>query len=155
MRRRNLAASLAVILTLASVPIAADSTTIAGTIAGLELCAQSTCGAALFAGEFAGQVNGRPRRGAFIGAITHQDLPQGGGTSFITGGTWLIWTPQRTYSGVVLPGGMLTDTGGNTFAVAMTMVITRGGDGILTFSGILDHNPLLSGKPPTISGTIH
>jgi hypothetical protein len=151
MRRRALASL--VILMLAIVPIAADSTAINGDIAGIELCAQSMCGAALFVGHFDGQINGRPRVGAFAGAITHEDLVYGG-TAFTTGGTWVIWTPLRTFSGVVLPGGTLTDNGDNTFAVEMTMIITKGGSGVLTFEGTLDHTPLLSGQPPTISGTI-
>jgi hypothetical protein len=153
MHRRALAVSL-VIFMLAIVPIAADSTSINGAIAGIEICPQSICKAAIFIGDFEGQINGRPRSGAFLGAINHEDLPVDGGMSFITGGTWLIWTPLRTVSGFVLPGGTLTDNGNNTFAVEMSMVITKGGSGLLTFKGTLDHNPLLNGQPPTISGTI-
>ena len=153
MRRRALAISLVAILVLATIPITADSTSIAGNIDGLELCPQSICGAAVFVGDFVGQINGRPKLGAFVGAITYQALPDPGETSYITGGTWLIWTPLRTFSGVVLPGGTLTNNGDNTFAVELLMVITKGGSGLVTFNGTLDHNPLLNRRPPTIRGT--
>jgi hypothetical protein len=150
MRRRLLPAFLVTAL-LTTVPIAADSIPfIEGNIEGIELCPQSICGAAFFVGEFAGHVNAFPRHGVFFGAITHQPLPEPGETSFITGGTWLIRTPFRTFLGVVLPGGTLTNNGDNTFTVTLEMIITRGGSGALTFTGTLSHDVF----PPTIVGTV-
>jgi hypothetical protein len=114
------------------------------------LCPQSICGSAIFTGEFNGLVNGRPERGVFLGAITHDPLPADGESAAITGGLWLIRTPRRALSGYVVPGGKLTNNGNNTFAVDMTMVLLRGGVGTLDFSGLLNHNPF----PPTIIGVV-
>jgi hypothetical protein len=151
MRRRILPAFLVTALLLTTLPVAADSIpVIEGDIDGIELCPQSICGAAFFIGQFAGHVNALPRQGVFLGAITHQPLPEPDETSFITGGTWLIRIPFRTFRGVVLPGGTLTNNGDNTFTVAITMLITQGGTGTLNFTGTLSHEVF----PPTIVGTL-
>ena len=151
MLRRFYPAVLVATLLLATVPVAADSVpVIQGSIAGVELCPQSICGSAIFTGEFTGLVNGRPERGVFLGAITHDPLPEAGDSAFITGGLWLIRTPRRALSGYVMPGGTLTNNDDNTFTVDMTMVLLRGGVGTLHFSGLLNHNLF----PPTIIGTV-
>jgi hypothetical protein len=151
MRRHFPLAVLATMLMLGTLPVAADSIpVIEGNIAGIELCHQELCGAAFFAGDFVGHVNARPRQGAFLGAIRHQPLPEPDETSYITGGTWVIAIPFPRFSGVVLPGGTLTNNGDNTFAIELTMMMTRGGSGTLTFTGILSHNSF----PPTIIGTV-
>jgi hypothetical protein len=151
MRRHLPLAVLATMLMLRPLPVAADSIpVIEGNITGIELCHQELCGAAFFAGDFVGHVNARPTHAAFLGAIRHQPLPEPYETSYITAGTWVIAIPFRSVSGVVLPGGTLTNNGDNTFAVELTMMITRGGRGTLTFAGILSHNSF----PPTIIGTV-
>ena len=151
MPRRVRPAVLVMILLLSTLPIAAVSDpVIAGQIRGIEFCPQSICGAAIFGGDFVGSVNGIPTRGVFVGAITHDPLPEPGDSAFITGGTWVIRTARRSFSGFVFPGGTLTNNGDNTFSVDMTMVILRGGAGTLHFSGLLNHNPF----PPTIIGTV-
>ena len=151
MLRRFCPAVLVATLLLAAVPVAADSVpVIEGSIAGVELCPQSICGSAIFTGQFTGLVNWRAERGVFLGAITHDPLPEPDGSASITGGLWLIRTPRRTLSGYVMPGGRLTNNGDNTFTVDMTMVLLRGGVGTLHFSGLLNHNPF----PPTIIGTV-
>ena len=142
----------AVVLAIASVPILAVSNpAITGTISGVELCPQSICGEAVFAGSFAGKIKNRPVAGVFWGGITHDDLPTTvGDTAAITGGTWMIRTRTQVFAGTVESGGTLTFNGGNTYTVSMTMDLTSGGTGTLTFNGLLDHNPF----PPTIVGTI-
>jgi hypothetical protein len=151
MLRRFYPAVFVVALLIATVPVTADSVpVIEGYIAGVELCPQSICGSAIFTGQFAGQVNGRPERGVFLGAITHDPLPEAYQSAFITGGLWVIRTPRRVLSGYVMPGGTLRNNGDNTFTVDMTMVILRGGVGTLQFSGLLNHNVF----PPTIIGTV-
>ena len=151
MLRRFYPAFLVATLLLATVPVVASSIPVVqGSIAGIELCPQSICGSAIFTGEFTGLVNGRPERGVFLGAITHDPLPEAGDSAFITGGLWLIRTPRRALSGYVVPGGMLTNNGDNTFTVDMKMVLLRGGIGTLDFSGLLNHTPF----PPTIVGTV-
>jgi hypothetical protein len=150
--RRVLA--LAVIVALAIAPVsltAASVPSITGAVAGVELCPQSICGAAIFAGNFAGMVNSRPVTGVFSTAVTHQDLPTTvGGKALITGGAWAIQVPGRLFAGAVAPGGTLTYNGDNTYTVQLTMVLTTGGTGTLSFTGILNHNMF----PPTIGGTI-
>jgi hypothetical protein len=151
MLRRLYPAILVATLLLATLPVAADSVpVIEGSIAGVEFCPQSICGSAIFAGQFTGLVNGRSERGVFLGAITHDPLPEAGDSAFITGGLWLIRTPRRALSGYVLPVGTLTNNGNNTFTVEMTMVLLRGGVGTLQFTGLLNHNVF----PPTIIGTV-
>ena len=151
MFRRFHPAVLVATFLLATVPVLADSVPVVqGAIAGIELCPQSICGSAIFTGEFSGLVNGRPERGVFLGAITHDPLPEPGDSAAITGGLWLIRTPRRALSGYVWPGGTLTNNGDNTFTVDMTMVLLRGGVGTLHFTGLLNHTPF----PPTIIGTV-
>jgi hypothetical protein len=151
MLRRFDPAVFIVALLIATVPVTADSVpVIEGHLAGLELCPQSICGSAIFTGAFAGQVDGRPERGVFLGAITHDPLPEAYDSAFITGGLWVIRTPRRVLTGYVMPGGTLTNNGDNTFTVEMTMVILRGGVGTLQFFGLLNHNVF----PPTIVGTV-
>ena len=151
MLRRFSPAVLVATLLLATVPVAADSVpVIEGSISGVELCPQSICGSAIFTGQFTGLVNGRSERGVFLGAMTHDPLPEPGDSAAITGGLWLIRTPRRALSGYVLPGGTLMNNGDNTFTIDMTMVLLRGGVGTLQFTGRLNHTPF----PPTIIGTI-
>lgn len=148
LRRTTLSIALILVSTL---PVTAVSNpVITGNIAGVELCPQSICGAAVFAGDFIGQVDSRPARGVFWTGITHDPLPtEMGDISGIDGGVWLIRTRGQMFSGVVADG-TLTNNGDNTFTVALTLVLGRGGNGTLTFDGILDHNPF----PPTIIGTV-
>ena len=135
---------------LASLPVgAASRPVITGTISGVEVCPQSVCDQAIFTGNYAGTINGKPSSGVFLVGITHEDLPGAGGTSAITGGSWMIRTKSRIFTGRIL-GGTLTNNGDNTFTVSLTMEIEKGGNGTLTFNGLLDHNDF----PPTIVGTL-
>jgi len=153
MRRTALASVL--IASLASLPLLAVSRPeITGGVSGVELCPQSICGVAAFAGNFVGQVKSRPVSGVFWAGIKHDPLPEEGQTANITGGTWLIRTRTNTFAGVIEDGTLLNN-GNNgqpnpTYTVTLTMAITSGGTGTLAFTGILDHNPF----PPTIVGTI-
>jgi hypothetical protein len=149
---RRLSVAIAVMLFAASVPILGVSNpVITGTISGIELCPQSICGQAVFAGSFTGPVSGKVTPGVFWTGITHEALPTTvGGMSAITGGTWLIRTPKKVFFGVVPEGGTLTYNGGNTYTVALTMELSQGGSGTLTFEGVLNHNLF----PPTIVGTL-
>jgi hypothetical protein len=149
--RRRVALSAVTILSIVTLPLSAISNpVIAGTIAGVELCPQFICGAAIFAGKFVGVVNAKPVAGVFTAAITHDPLPENAGeTANITGGTWLIHIPSHTFAGFIA-GGTLLNNGNNTFTVTLTMVLTQGGAGTLTFAGILNHNTF----PPTIIGAV-
>ena len=149
--RRALVSRLTLVAVLAmSTTVAADSQPrLTGYVSGLELCPQSLCGAAVFAGRFVGLVDGRLTLGAFWGAINHEPLPAAYETAAIAGGHWLIWTRRGTYEGVV-PLGTITNNGDNTFTVALTMLFTDGGAGTVTFLGRLDHNVF----PPTVLGAI-
>ncbi len=149
---RRWTTSVAAMFLLATLPLIATSTpSITGNIAGIELCEQAVCGVAAFAGNFIGEVKSKPTSGVFWAGINHDPLPEApGDTANITGGTWLIRTSTRTFSGVIENGGTLLNNGGNTFIVTLTMTITSGGRGSMSFTGVLDHNPF----PPTIIGSI-
>jgi len=150
MRRSRLSwLTLAAVVAMASTLRADSNPQIAGFVAGLELCPQSICGSAVFAGRFVGRVDGRLAFGTFLGAINHDPLPEPYETASITGGQWLIWTWRNRFEGVA-PRGTLTNNGDNTFTVVLNMVLTDGGVGTITFTGLLDHNVF----PPTIAGTI-
>lgn len=138
-------------LTLGSpVAQAASNPAIQGRVSGIELCPQFVCGAAVFAGAFEGQVGINPRAvGIIAAAFTHEDLPEPGESSNITGGVWELRTLARRFGGIVL-GGTLFNNGNNTFRVRATLFLTSGGGGTLTFDGLLDHNTLI----PTFGGTL-
>jgi hypothetical protein len=138
------------ILVLSStVAHATSNPVIQGPVAGLELCPQFVCGAAIFVGGFQGQIGPNPRSAGLVAAaFTHEDLPGPGQSSSITGGVWELRTIGRRIRGIVL-GGTLFNNGNNTFTVSATLVLTSGGAGTLTFAGILNHNTLV----PTFGGT--
>jgi hypothetical protein len=123
---------------------------ITGTISGVELCTQDLCGQAVFAGNFVGFVNKQGTSGVFLVSVTHDSLPDAGGTAAITGGSWWIRTDKdKIFSGTIT-GGTLTNNGDGTFAVVLAMQLTSPGNGTMTFNGLLNHNVF----PPTIGGTI-
>jgi hypothetical protein len=119
--------------------------------AGIELCPQFICGAAIFAGVFEGQIGGNNNAfGTFAAALTHDPLPGPFETATITGGVFELRVGLRRIRGIVLPGGTLFNNNNNTFTVDATLVLTSGGTGSVPYHGILNHNTF----PPTIVGTI-
>ena len=150
MKRIVLAASLASFVAASAVTLTADSRpALAGQVAGIELCPQFICGFALFVGEFEGELNSRDASGAFVGAITHEPLPDVFESANLTGGSWTITANRRVIQGQV-SGGKIFNIDGTQFCVEMVMEITSGGRGQLHFTGLLDHNPF----PPTIGGLV-
>jgi hypothetical protein len=143
--------TLAVVLLVTPPAMAASTPSVTGHIKGRELCPESVCGAAVFAGAFVGLVNGKLAAGSFWGAVQHDlPLPTPGNSVSITGGTWLIWTNRGSFSGTVEDNGTITAHDDNTFDISMTLDLTGGGSGTVTFSGTLDHNVF----PPSIVGTL-
>jgi hypothetical protein len=140
--------SLVFLLALAAPAHAAAPTTDAKAF-GIELCAQSMCGSAIFAGILSGEVAGvATPLGTFAVSVTHDDLPTIlGQQSAITGGSVELRTGTRTVRGIVV-GGTLTYLGNNEFLVQM--VIATRSAGTLAFQGVLSHNTF----PPTIAGHI-
>jgi hypothetical protein len=123
-----------------------------GTIDGVEICPQSSLcsNGALFTGSFTGKVNGKHTGGVFGVQVSHAPLQtQPEAVTAVTGGSWIIRTKRGDFAGTIT-GGTLTANADNTFDVALTLAITEGAFGTLTFTGLLDHNEPL----PTISGTI-
>ena len=145
-------AVLATLLLVTPRAMATSTPSLTGQISGIELCPESICGSADFAGSFLGTVNNKPTAGSFWTAVNHQSpLPSTQGQSVsITGGTWFIWTKRGIFSGTIDPGGTITANGNSTFAVSATLHLTSGGSGSVTFDGILNHNVF----PPTIIGTV-
>jgi hypothetical protein len=146
--RRATVLTFVLVVSFSTLPLVA-ATTVVGDIAGQELCPQSICGAAVFAGDFVVQINSRPARGFFGAAITYTDpLPStDGGTTAITGGTFVIHARRAPVSGSVTEG-TITANPDNTFGILLTIAINGGGT--QTFEGLLVHNVF----PPTIVGRI-
>lgn len=155
MRRKGalpLVVAAAVLLLVTSRALANSTPPLIGQLSGSELCPESICGSAVFAGSFLGTVNSKPTAGSFWTGVKHQlPLPTTVGDSVsITGGKWLIWTKRRIYSGIIENGGTITANGDDTFTISATLHLRRGGIGSVTFVGTLNHNVF----PPTIVGTI-
>src|SRR5215471_5548774 len=142
--RRALAPMICLCLVLVGAPVrAASFTPISAAAFGIELCPQSVCGAAIFTGLLNGRVGTMRAGGSFAVAVTHEQLPDPGAKSAITGGVFDIFLGGRAIHGLVT-GGTLENLGNNTFMVTMTLMATDGRE--LTFEGILNHNVF----PPTI-----
>jgi len=135
-----------------SVAQAASVPAIDGQVAGLELCPQFICGAAIFAGGFHGNIGINPSASAaMIAALNHGELPtEIGDFAPIYTGVWELRSLFRRTSGIVL-GGQIVYIGNNRFHVTAILLLTNGGGGTLTLDGILDHNPLI----PTFGGTLN
>lgn len=140
------------IMVVGSRPVQASTPVISAQVFGIELCPQFFCGAAIFTGVLAGQVdNNPPAFGTFIVAITHETpLPQETNEQVnLTGGVFEIRIGLRRFRGEV-SSGTLTKNVDNSFIVLAVLTITKGGSGDMTFLGTLDHTVF----PPTISGFI-
>lgn len=147
-RSIGLLAMLTLFLSVAR-PVAASDPPVVGQLSGVELCPQTVCGAAVFAGTFQGTIGGVPIAGFFWVAAQHESLPDPGSTSAITGGRWNISTPKHFLRGKIL-GGTIFNNGDNTFTIDVTLDVRRGGSDTINFLGILDHNVF----PPTIEGAL-
>jgi len=119
--------------------------------AGIELCQQSICGAAIFTGFLFGQVGANPSAiGTFAVAVTHEDLPDADQPpAKITGGLFEFRVGLRRIRGFIA-GGFITNNGDNTFDVDALLVITSGGSGTVKYHGLLNHNVF----PPTVVGPV-
>jgi len=152
MRQRLSWLAVAVVLAVGSIPVQASSVPrIQGRVAGIELCPQSLCGAAVFVGLFRGQVGANPFAiGSMAVAVNHDPLPDVEDEAAITGGLWQLQLLNgRRFVGAVT-GGSLFNNGDNTYHVSVNMLLTSGGTGTLSFEGTLSHNVF----PPTINGII-
>jgi hypothetical protein len=131
---------------------AATPVPIDGQVAGIELCPQFICGAAIFAGGFQGKIGINPNAaGVIAAALTHGDLPTEVGKSApIYTGVWELRSLLRRFSGIVA-GGQIVYLGDNRFHVTATLILTSGSTGAITLDGILDHNPTI----PTFGGSLH
>jgi hypothetical protein len=136
-------------LLLFAAPVHAAAPKTDATAFGIELCAQSMCGSAIFAGILSGEVAGvETSLGTWAVSVTHDDLPTlPGQQSAITGGTFELRAGTRKVRGIVL-GGTLTYLGNNEFLVQMVLFAHTAGT--IAFQGVLSHNTF----PPTIGGRI-
>jgi hypothetical protein len=146
------------LVSLTANPAVAASPRVNGTIAGIEICPQSVCGAAVFLFDFRGELNDRPARGFGWFAIVHQDLPAPDAKSDILYGTGVLTIGlHRLEIGVIgghLYGAELIDmVGSDVFGVDAGLVIwnRRGQWRLHVFeNGLLDHETLI----PTIEGDV-
>jgi hypothetical protein len=152
MKSRRLHIVLAAALLIGAASVRADSIPVVrGGVSGVELCAQSMCGAAVFVALFNGQVGGNPHALGIVSvAITHDDLPLPNENARIRGGLWQIQLLGRTIRGRATGGVLHNNDGNGTFGVHVDMEITSGGTGTLNFDGVLSHNVF----PPSIIGVI-
>jgi hypothetical protein len=144
---------LVIILAVAAVPLRASSLPpVQVAVAGIELCEQATCGAAIFVGVFSGAIDNRFAFGTITFSVTHETpLPDTNQTKLLTGGSWRLQTLSgKSYAGIVTGGTLHNHNGNGTFDVVANMQMLVGGTGGLTFTGVLSHNTF----PPTISGHI-
>jgi hypothetical protein len=152
MRRIAAAGIVAIVLALGGIRLSADShPALSGGAAGIELCPEFICGFALFVGQFQGEVNSKPASGGFVATVVHDDLPPVGELpAAITGGQWTITAGNKSFSGDVASGTIMTLPSGTQFCIIMTLEMDKGGNGELYFTGLLDHGPF----PPTIAGFV-
>jgi hypothetical protein len=134
---------------------AASNPVIAGSVSGTELCPQSGCGAATFAGAFSGQ----PGDGYWSAEVKHNGLPAAGSCTQITGGTWQLTAGSRFFSGDVQKGTLCnTSSPGryDYFTVRAPLQVKNGGSGRIYIAGTLDHTPLYRTppQPPTFTGQV-
>lgn len=151
-RRLALAALPAVLAAFLLAPgtlHAATSTSLSGKIAGLELCPQEVCGAAIFMGRFDGALDGTADSGSWWVAIRHEDLPAAGARANITDGIWGMAVGDHALRGVITAGSILNN-GDGTFVVTPQLDIREGGAGALSLSILLDHGPF----PPLVQGNV-
>jgi hypothetical protein len=91
MIKKLLSIVLAVILLLVAEQAVASEPAITGHIEGVELCPQFVCGAAVFVGQFKGNVDKRRAKGGFFVSVNHDPLPAAAEQSAkITGGEWFL-----------------------------------------------------------------
>ena len=81
--------------------------------------------------------------------MQHDPLPNAGFSSAIRSGKWNLTTLRGSFSGKVV-NGEIFNTGENTFEITATLRLQKGGNGLLTVSGLLDHNEF----PPTFEGDL-
>lgn len=145
-------------MSVAAAPPAASF--VDGKIAGYETCWQDLCGFALFFGNFNGKVGGEYTTGIFTAKVTHDPLPQPGGTVNVYVLSWTLWTPQGNFAGG--GDGTLTAKKNARFDVNLSLPITTSSVSVpniptLTFAGVLDHRGLTK-QPipelPTVMGDL-
>lgn len=142
---------IVVAIAISSVTVRASSfPVISGGVSGIELCPQSICTVAVFAGGFNGQIGFIPHAiGTIAVAVHHGPLPVVEDLCTpIPDGVWTLATWFRRIEGVA--AGRLCYNGDNTYHISVRMLITSGGFGPLFFEGTLDHNVF----PPTVKGDI-
>src|ERR671937_2386317 len=102
MAMRRAVALLTILLVVGgALPARAASTPVINAATyGVELCAQSMCGAAIFAGVLKGQVGSNPNAvGLFSVAVTHDPLPDPFQSAAITGGVFQFQVGFRQIKG--------------------------------------------------------
>jgi hypothetical protein len=131
-------------------PAGASNPIIQGEVSGVEVCAQFLpCEAAVFTGTCDCIVDNKNAPGFFWVSVQHDPLPMPFDSSDILDGKWNLTTLRGSFSGRVVDGEIF-NTGENTFEITARLRIQKGGNGIVTVSGLLDHNDF----PPTFEGDL-
>jgi hypothetical protein len=157
-RRALITAAILLILTCGARPAQAGSIPFIGNLEalGIEICPQSLCHAAIFAGFLRGQVGeNADALGTFLTGIQHTDLPPDPTPelpepppALVTGGAFVFRFGLQRIPGDVVPGGLLFNVGGNLFLVLAELVTVDGQR--LDATVVLDHNTF----PPTVRALV-
>jgi hypothetical protein len=128
----------------------ASNPVIQGEVSGVEVCAQFLpCEAAVFTGTCDCIVDDRNAPGFFWVSVQHDPLPNAGFSSAIRSGKWNLTTLRGSFSGKVVDGEIFNKDD-STFEITARLRIQKGGNGIVTVLGLLDHNDF----PPTFEGDL-
>lgn len=103
-------------ITVTATPALASSPSIAGEIAGIEICPQFVREAAVFNGTCDCEIDKWQTIGFFWVSIQHDPLPPAFHSSAILGGKWNLTTLRGKFSGRVVEGS-ITNNGNSTFNV--------------------------------------
>lgn len=140
-------------------------TTRTTTLDGIEIYPGIVNGDIRIGAAFVGQTSG-DLPGYFAAAVNFTPPDTGPGvTNVILGGTWAVTELRRgrvvgTVFGRITGGTAVWDDAGKMAAVNLTVNVGggtkafRGATGEGTFTGVLDHTPLETRRPPTIRGTL-
>ena len=152
LKRALISAGILLILTCGARPAQAASIPFINVNAfGIELCPQSFCDAAIFAGLLQGQVGFNANAlGTFVVGITHTDLPTPQNPlTVLTGGAFDFRFFLRRIRGSVVPGGILFEVAQDKF-IAVAELQPDDSDRRLDAMILLDHTTF----PPTVTASV-
>ncbi len=127
---------------------------------GVEISAGTISGDTRLGATFIGEVSG-DLPGVLISSVNYTPPSPGPSvTNNLVGGEWALCGPWGTLYGTFTGGAVHWNTDESLADVAANMTVAGGSingipvSGTGTFSGVLDHRPLQTSRPPTINGEL-